>query len=148
MISIVKTMPDLAEGKDNDGSISIKEEILSKVVRDFKDSWREGIETINDEILYHFTEKWKQLSLTGDQKGAENHNNDISIALNIPSNNQDSPGSQTEIMKHIISQLLGYYDKFQMILEKLQVSQTVTRDLVSRQSILFEVKKYNKGSGK
>jgi hypothetical protein len=144
MISLVKTMPDLADGKENDGSYSVKEEVLAKVVKDFKENWREGIEAINDEILYHFTEKWKQLSLSGDQKGVDNQQNDISIALNIPFT-EDSPGSQTEVMKQILTQLITYYDKFQVLLQRLNASQNVTRDLVSRQSLLFEVKKYNKG---
>ncbi len=144
MISLVRTMPDLAEGKENDGSVSIKEEVLSKVVREFRDNWKEGIEAINDEILYHFTEKWKQLSLSGNQKGSDSHFSDISIALNIPYT-EDSPGSQTEIMKQILAQLISYYEKFQVILQKLQASSNVTRDLVTRQNILIEVKKYSKG---
>jgi hypothetical protein len=141
MISVVKTVESQMEGA-NDAKIRVEEGKLSLIVRDFKEGWKEGIEQINEQIQFHFSEKLKKGSRTESKD-----ENDVSVATNVPpsASSQDSAGSQAEVMKLVLTQLVNYYMKFQAILTKLEVSSSISREFVPKQALLYEIKKYHKG---
>eukprot|EP00475_Leptophrys_vorax_P021399 TRINITY_DN2912_c0_g1_i1.p1 TRINITY_DN2912_c0_g1~~TRINITY_DN2912_c0_g1_i1.p1 ORF type:complete len:508 (-),score=161.50 TRINITY_DN2912_c0_g1_i1:554-2077(-) len=146
MISLVKSMQELIDGP-NDAKIRMDEGRLGAIVRDFKEGWQEGIDQLNEQITYNFSEKWKKIPRNSEAKDKEdNPLNHLEVAWNIPpsQNGEDSAGSNVEIMRMMLTQLVTYYQNFQAILSKLEVSPAISRDLVSRQTILYEIKKYHK----
>jgi hypothetical protein len=150
MISLVKSMAELIDGP-NDAKIRMDEGRLGAIVRDFKENWQEGIDQLNEQIVYNFSEKWKKIPRSTEAKDKEdNRQNDLTVAWNIPASQsgQESAGSHTEIMRMMLTQLVTHYQNFQTIISKLDVSPAISRDLVSRQTILYEIKKYHKSEMK
>eukprot|EP00475_Leptophrys_vorax_P004836 TRINITY_DN12890_c0_g2_i1.p1 TRINITY_DN12890_c0_g2~~TRINITY_DN12890_c0_g2_i1.p1 ORF type:complete len:428 (-),score=112.55 TRINITY_DN12890_c0_g2_i1:1159-2346(-) len=141
MIGLVKTVEKQLEAS-NESKIRVDEGTVGLIVRDFKEGWKEGIEQINEQVQFHFAEKLKKSS-----RGESKDENDLSVATNIPpaASSQDSAGSQSEIMKLVLTQLVQYYMKFQAILSKVEVSPNIIRELVPKQTLLYEIKRYHKG---
>lgn len=97
------------------------------VLQEFRKEWKSGLEQLHQHVLNHF--------YTLDT-------NNATLKETFTMGGASHDDLHNEILKKLLTQILVYYQKFQVMLQNSSdVSASTVRELVPRQTIIYEIKK-------
>jgi len=147
LVSFVKATEFLLTSGDAKEAVNIDEAVVSGIIMDFKATWQNGLETLSEIVTRNFApEHWTRVYEEMRRKPEEPDSkwNSITFATAVHTLPADLQETHREILKKVLTQFLSYYQKFQQLVQLINLPPAVSKEVIPRQTIIYEVKKYGK----
>jgi len=117
--SLLEQKEKLTEEKYEEKKKELKIDLVAaeSIVRHFAKYWKDNIEQIHSSVNKNFAPAGTDTS-------------------------DESKGRETEILKQVLAQLMLYYTRFQDVLKKVCAGQSFMKELVPKQTIIYELRQY------